>query len=338
MGFTAKETAIRIRQSGISLDDSQVESLIKSLVAERTLIPCLSITGNFVLAPNLRPWKSSKLYVTDTIHFDIQERDLGIWLESSSGLPNSVPPIQFQCFYLCIGIAATSLTKAKYTTADVREYMVYRARQFKNFYDKLVSNEHAMATLEAFFTEAVSHNPQVNPADGSVLPPFYCCIDNIKEIADCATNDGYACPYMFKFCLPTELSEFNWLVVSCATASVGVRGGTHEEHLKSQTSHLFLSHKPRARTIGLILTGGSRGHFIQFLLPQNRQQEFIDHLMTPALSTRMQLANPDSGYWPPIAPLFYNQSLANFLKNERIDPQIVLPTSPEAQAAEAQEL
>ena len=141
LGFNANEAALKIRQGGIPLEDHEVTAIIKELVADKTLTPNHSVPGNFVSTPNLRPWKARRLYVNDNTYFDIQERDLGIWLDSSFGLPTSVPPIQFQCFYLCAGTSVTSISRAKFTTADIRDYMVYRANQIKAVCDMLRANQ-----------------------------------------------------------------------------------------------------------------------------------------------------------------------------------------------------
>ena len=183
-----------------------------------------------------------------------------------------------------------------------------------------------MNIMNELFDESVRSSACVDPEDGTTLPPFYLCYSNLQEIADSAANDGYASPLLYKYCLPTELSEFNWLAITASISPI-ISGMDATDQLKATHSYLFTSHKPQARTIGTILVGGSRGHFTQMILPQTRQEEFIDRLMTPVASARMQLANPDTGIWPPIAPLFYKQSLANFLEGERINPAITLPTA-----------
>ena len=236
LGFNANEASLKIRQGGIPLEDHQVTAIIKELVADKTLTPNHSVPGNFVSTPNLRPWKARRLYVNEKTYFDIQERDLGIWLDSSFGLPTSVPPIQFQCFYLCAGTSVTSISRAKFTTADIRDYMIYRASQFKVVCDMLRANQYAMNIMDKLFDESVRSSELIDPEDGTTLPPFYLCYSNLQEIADSAANDGYASPLLYKYCLPTELSDFNWLAVTASISPISANGMDATDQLKATHS------------------------------------------------------------------------------------------------------
>ena len=230
-----------------------------------------------------------------------------------------------KCFSLHVAAAYSSITREKLSAAQLEEYMQYRYNLFNTVVNHLNGNEHAMTVLEAKQAEDLnrSKDARIDP-DYNTNPAFWSNIDLMKEFAQNVGDSSNSCMWSFLL-LPLELQEFNYLIIT----TVDHQDPSGCKAVKRvQPTYYFISEKPKASTIYLMYQGRGDGHFTSLLIPNYKSEEFKKAALSVSNSCfTIRFTKPREGLWKPIADVYQDLSLADFVERKLPKVVICLPSA-----------
>lgn len=253
-----------------ALSDETLVAKLQQLINDRIIQLSISDPTIFMIAPNRRKWKSLKLIFQDNSPFKLQQKDLGLHLTSSFGLPFDQPIVSMACFYLTTSCAfLSSNTSASFTTYDVWKYMINRFKEYKAFV------ETTPQSVLAGYATALERSGAI---DAERMTPSF-LLEYASECAESVAPNSYVNP-LAAVCLafPSEFKKFNWMFVQMKD-SVEVNGNDDITSNLEMVYHIKTENK-EAKTffvkfVGSFSQGESFGHFILLNVPPNRSDEFI---------------------------------------------------------------
>jgi hypothetical protein len=265
-----------------ALTDDLLLAKLQTLIADKIIQVSPSNADKFMLSPNKRKWTSLKLILQDQSVFKLQQRDLGIDLTTSFGLPpdHSIP--NMTCFYLTTSCAvlATHSGDSPFTAFDLWKYMTNRFKQYQSFIETT-----PQSTIESY-SEALERTSAI---EHSRMSPSF-LLQYASECAISASPNSYVNP-LAACCLafPSEFKAFNWLFLQMKD-----KVGTQEEDDVTASLefvyHIKTENKD-AKTIFIKYTGSfhkgeSNGHFVSLNVPPSKSEEFTDKCISSASNGR----------------------------------------------------
>jgi hypothetical protein len=311
-----------------TLTDESLLGKLRTLITDRVIQVAPNDTGKFMLSPNKRKWKSLKLILQDQSVLKLQQRDLGIDLTTSFGLPPDHPIPSMTCFYLTTSCAvlATHSGNASFTTYDLWKYMTSRFKQYQSFFETT-----PQSVIESY-SEALE---RVGAIDHNRMTPSF-LLQYASECAVSASPNSYVNP-LAASCLafPSEFKAFNWLFLQMKD-KVETQGDDDVTASLELVYHIKAENKD-AKTIfikyvGSFDKGESNGHFISLNVPPSKSEEFSDKCITSVGSGRYIAVYST---WPSILLKPFPIKEAQHLVYESPISEIIIIDSSQSQAVGA---
>lgn len=313
-----------------------IEKTVLALKEEGFLQVNHSAPSLLILSPLVRPWREIRLRLEDQSVYSISHKDCGIWIDRACGLPEDQLPLRFKCFSIHVALSYSALARTRVTPYQLEEFMQHRCNHFKIAHEKIVTNNPAIRALERRFTSSLEAGKgcMIDP-DGTANPAFWSSISVIQDISENVGNISTASLWSFLF-LPIEFQQFNYLVIN----AIDLEDSDDSSRIKTvkpagskSSNYFFISEKPKANTITLLYQGdGASGHFSSLLLPHFKNEEIKKKIISRD-TIKIKFLKIQEALWEPIAEVFRDLSLEDFINGNR--PEVIIKLPPDNKSASA---
>ena len=317
-----------------SLSDEKLMDKLHSLIHDAIVQVSPSDSSLFMVTPTRRKWRSLKLIFQDNSALKLQQKDLGLHLTTSFGLPSDQPAISMACFYLTTSYAvlSTNTIATPFTTYDLWKYMINRFKQYKAFV------EATPPAVIANYTTALERTGAIQAEH--MTPSFL--LQYASECAESTAPNSFVNP-VAAACLafPSEFKKFSWLFLqmkdNIESASSDDITSTLElvYHVKSENKD---AKTLVIKYVGSFNRGESFGHFISLNVPPSKLDELISKCISSTNKSRYISVHST---WPPnllkefpiveAKHLIYESTISQIVEIVSSQSQTIENVSPQSQ-------
>ena len=310
-----------------SLSDEKLTDKLRLLIHDAIVQISPSDPSLFMVTPTRRKWRSLKLILQDNSAFKLQQKDLGLHLTTSFGLPSNQPIISMACFYLTTSYAvlSTNTITTPFTTYDLWKYMINRFNQYKSFVE---------ATPPAVISSYTAALERTGAIEAERMTPSF-LLQYASECAESTAPNSFVNPVAAS-CLafPSEFKKFSWLFLQMKD-NIEAASGDDITSTLELVYHIKSENKD-AKTlvikyVGSFNRGESFGHFISLNVPPSKLDEFVSKCIS---GTSKSNYVPVYSTWPPNLLKEFPITEAKHLIYESTVSQIVEIVSSQSQSVE----